>query len=162
MVGNIDGRLADFGITLPDLPAAIGSYLPYAIVGELVFVSGQLPWDDGRIVHPGRLGAEVRLDDGIASARLCALALVAQLRDACAGDLDRVRAVVRLGGFVSSDPDFFAHAKVMNGASDLMVQIFGEAGRHARAAVGVASLPLNASVEIEGVFRITAAGVSPP
>jgi enamine deaminase RidA (YjgF/YER057c/UK114 family) len=154
MSGSIERHLAEAGIVLPDLPAAIGSYLPYATSGDLVFVSGQLPWEGGRIAHPGRVGVEVSLEDAVAAARLCALALVAQVRAACAGDLDRVAAVVRLGGFVASAPGFADHAKVMNGASDLMVQIFGDAGRHARAAVGVASLPLNACVEVEGLFRI--------
>jgi enamine deaminase RidA (YjgF/YER057c/UK114 family) len=154
MSGSIERHLAEAGIVLPDLPAAIGSYLPYATSGDLVFVSGQLPWAGGKIAHSGRVGVEVSLEDGIAAARLCGLALVAQVRAACAGDLDRVAAVVRLGGFVASEPGFAEHAKVMNGASDLMVQVFGGAGRHARAAVGVASLPLNACVEVEGLFRI--------
>lgn len=157
MAGSIERRMAAAGIVLPELPAAIGSYLPYAVAGDLVFVSGQLPWQDGRIAHTGRVGVEVGLEDGIAAARLCALALIAQVRAACAGDLDRVAAVVRLGGFVASAPGFTDHAKVMNGASDLMVEVFGDAGRHARAAVGVPSLPLNACVEVEGLLRIRAA-----
>ena len=154
MKGSIDRRMAEAGIVLPELSAAIGSYLPYATSGDLVFVSGQLPWVEGRIAHPGRVGVEVSLDDGIAAARLCGLALIAQVRAACGGDLDRVKAVARLGGFVASAPGFADHAKVMNGASDLMVQVFADAGRHARAAVGVASLPLDAGVEVDGVFRI--------
>lgn len=157
MAGSIERRMAAAGIVLPELPAAIGSYLPYAVAGDLVFVSGQLPWTEGRIAHTGRVGVEVGLEDGIAAARLCALALIAQVRAACAGDLDRVAAVVRLGGFVASAPGFTDHAKVMNGASDLMVEVFGDAGRHARAAVGVPSLPLNACVEVEGLLRIRAA-----
>ncbi len=154
MAGNIDRRLERRGITLPALPAAVGAYLPYRVAGDLVFVSGQLPWIDGRIAYPGRVGAEVGLDDAIAAARLCALALVAQVREACAGDLDRVGALVRLGGFVSCAADFFDHAKVINGASELMVEVFKDAGRHARAAVGCASLPLGAPVEIEGLFQL--------
>lgn len=152
--GRIDERLARLGITLPELPPAVGAYVPYRIVGDLVFVSGQLPWVDGRIAHPGRVGVETGLEDAAAAARLCALALVAQVREACAGDLDRVAAVVRLGGFVASAPDFLDHARVINGASELMVEIFGETGRHARAAIGCASLPLNAPVEIEGLFQL--------
>lgn len=154
MAGNIDRRIEQLGIDLPALPAAVGAYLPCRTAGDLLFVSGQLPWIDGRIAWPGRVGAEVGLADAVAAARLCALALVAQVREACAGDLDRVAAVVRLGGFVSSASDFFDHAKVVNGASELMVEIFGDAGRHARAAVGCASLPLGAPVEIEGLFQI--------
>ena len=137
MKGSIDGRMAEAGIVLPELSAAIGSYLPYATSGDLVFASGQLPWVEGRIAHSGRVGVEVSLDDGIAAARLCGLALIAQMRAACGGDLDRVEAVVRLGGFVASAPGFADHAKVMNGASDLMVQVFADAGRHARAAGGL-------------------------
>jgi enamine deaminase RidA (YjgF/YER057c/UK114 family) len=154
MGGRIETRLAEAGIVLPELPAAIGSYLPYAVSGDLVFVSGQLPWQGGRIAYCGRVGVEVSLEDGVSAARLCALALVAQIRAACAGDLDRVAAVVRLGGFVASDPGFADHAKVINGASDLMVDVFADAGRHARAAVGAPSLPMNACVEVEGLFRI--------
>lgn len=154
MAGSIERRLADAGIVLPELPAAIGSYLPYAHSGDLVFVSGQLPWTGGRIAYAGRVGVEPSLEDGVAAARLCGLALIAQARAACAGDLDRVEAVVRLGGFVACDPGFADQPKVLNGASDLMVEVFGEAGRHARAAVGVSSLPLDACVEVEGLFRI--------
>lgn len=154
MPGNIERRLSDLGIALPVLTAAVGSYVPYRIVGSLVYVSGQLPWLDGKIAYPGRVGAEVGLNEGIAAARLCALSLVAQVRDACTGDLDRVAGVIRLGGFVSTAPGFVDHAKVINGASDVIAEIFGDAGRHARAAVGVASLPLNAPVEVEGLFQI--------
>ncbi len=136
------------------MAAAVGSYVSYRIVGGLVTVSGQLPWLDGKIAYPGRVGVEVGLDQGIAAARLCALSLVAQVRDACNGDLDRVAGVIRLGGFVSTAPGFTDHAKVINGASDVIAEIFGDAGRHARAAVGVASLPLNAPVEVEGLFQI--------
>ncbi|MCU0893475.1 MAG: RidA family protein [Rhodospirillales bacterium] len=156
MGDRIERRLAAAGIVLPELPAAIGSYLPYAASGDLVFVSGQLPWQDGRIAHTGRVGAERNLDEGVAAARLCGLALIAQVRAACAGDLDRVAAVVRLGGFVACAPGFADQPKVLNGASDLMMEVFGEVGRHARAAVGVSSLPLNACVEVEGLFRIRA------
>jgi enamine deaminase RidA (YjgF/YER057c/UK114 family) len=154
MAGSIERRLAEAGIVLPELPAAIGSYLPYVHSGDLVFVSGQLPWTDGRIAHTGLVGVELSLEDGVAAARLCGLALIAQARAACAGDLDRVEAVVRLGGFVACKPGFAYQPKVLNGASDLMVEVFGEAGRHARAAVGVSSLPLDACVEVEGLFRI--------
>lgn len=154
MGNRIERRLAEAGIVLPELPAAIGSYLPYALAGDLVFVSGQLPWTDGRIAHTGRVGVELSMEDGVAAARLCGLALIAQVRAACLGDLDRVEAVVRLGGFVACEPGFADQPKVLNGASDLMVEVFKNAGRHARAAVGVPSLPLNACVEVEGLFRI--------
>lgn len=154
MSGSIERRLAEAGVVLPEVPPAVGSYVPYAASGDLVFVSGQLPWIDGRIAHPGRVGVDVSLEDAVAAARLCGLALIAQMRAACSGDLDRVTRVVRLGGFVACEPGFTDQPKVLNGASDLMVQVFAEAGRHARAAVGASSLPLNACVEVEGLFRI--------
>lgn len=155
MSGSIERRMAEAGIVLPEAPSAVGSYVPFVVTGELVFVSGQLPWIDGRIAHPGRVGVDVGVEDAIAAARLCGLALIAHVRAACSGDLDRVAQVVRIGGFVASEPGFADQAKVLNGASDLMVQVFAEAGRHARAAVGAASLPLNACVEVEGLFRIS-------
>ena len=153
MNGSIERRMAEAGIVLPEAPKAVGSYVPYVVTGDLVFISGQLPWIDGRIAHPGRVGVEVGIEDAIAAARLCGLALIAQVRAACSGYLDRVAQVVRIGGFVASESGFADQAKVLNGASDLMVQVFAEAGRHARAAVGAASLPLNACVEVEGLFR---------
>jgi enamine deaminase RidA (YjgF/YER057c/UK114 family) len=127
--------------------------VPYVVTGTLVFVSGQLPMEEGRIKYKGRLGDDLSLEDGQQAARLCGLNLIAQVRAAC-GDLDHVRRVVRLGGFVASSPAFTDHPKVVNGASDLMVEVFAEAGRHSRAAVGVAALPLDAAVEIDGIFEI--------
>lgn len=155
MSGSIERRMAEAGIVLPEAPAAVASYVPFVVAGELVFVSGQLPWAGGRVANPGCVGVDVSLEDAIAAARLCGLALIAQVRDACSGDLDRVAQVVRLGGFVACGPGFTDQPKVLNGASDLMVQVFADAGRHARAAVGASSLPLNACVEVEGLFRIS-------
>lgn len=150
---SVEQRLKDLGITLPVPAAAVANYVPFVVTGNLVFVSGQLPLDNGKPAVLGKLGAEVSVEDGVRGARLCALGLLAQLR-AAVGDLDRVKRVVRLTAFVASTPDFTDQPKVVNGASDLMVEVLGDAGRHARVAVGAPSLPLNVAVEIEGVFEI--------
>lgn len=154
MTGRIDARLKELGLELPPAAPAVANYVPFVVSGNLVFVSGQLPMEAGKPAVLGRLGADVALDDGVRAARLCALNLLAQARAACGGDLDRVRRVVRLTGFVASTPDFIDQPKVVNGASDLMVEVLGDAGRHARVAVGATSLPLNAAVEIDGIFEI--------
>lgn len=154
MTGRIDARLKSLTIDLPPAAPAVANYVPFVQTGNLVFVSGQLPMEGGKPAIVGRLGDGVATEDGVRAARLCALNLLAQVKAACGGDLDRVRRVVRLVGFVACTPDFTDQPKVVNGASDLMVEILGDAGRHARAAVGAPSLPLNASVEIEGVFEI--------
>ena len=154
MHANIDRRIAQLGIELPNPAPPAGSYVPYVLVGNLLLVAGQLPIWNGALKHDGRIGAEITLEDGIAAARLCGLNLLAQARVACGGDLDRVRRVIRLAGFVQASPGFTDHPKVLNGASDLMVEVFGQAGRHARVAVGAASLPLGAAVEVEGMFDI--------
>jgi enamine deaminase RidA (YjgF/YER057c/UK114 family) len=154
MHANIDRRIAQLGIELPTPAPPAGSYVPFVRVGSLLLVAGQLPMWNGTLKHDGRVGAEITLEDGIAAARLCGLNLLAQVRAACQGDLDRVRRVVRLAGFVQAGPGFTEHPKVLNGASDLMVEVFGQAGRHARVAVGAASLPLGAAVEVEGMFEI--------
>jgi len=153
MSGRIEARLKELGISLPPAAAPAGSYLPYVVTGNLVYVSGQLPFENGQLRHKGTLGAEVSIADGAAAARLCALNLIAQVK-AAVGDLDRVARVVKLNGFVASAPAFTDQPKVMNGASDLMVELFGDPGRHARAAVGVAALPLGVPVEVDGVFEI--------
>ena len=149
----IDRRLADLGITLPEAPAPAANYVPYVISGKLVFVSGQISRDADGLVT-GRLGDGLEVAAGQAAARSCALALIAQLKAALGGDLDRLVRVVKLTGFVNAAPGFTDHPAVINGASDLMVEVFGDAGRHARAAVGSSSLPLGVAVEVEGVFEI--------
>jgi enamine deaminase RidA (YjgF/YER057c/UK114 family) len=154
MASNIDARLAELGITLPVPAMAVANYVPFVVTGTLVFVSGQLPMEGGKPVVFGHLGAEVSVEDGVRAARLCGLNLLAQAKAACGGDLDRIRRVVRLTAFVASTPDFTDQPKVVNGASDLMVEVLGDAGRHARVAVGAPSLPLNVAVEIEAVFEI--------
>lgn len=154
MAGTVDTRLAELGITVPQAAAPVANYVGYVVSANQVFVSGQLPLADGKPQVLGKLGADVSLEDGVKAARLCAINLIAQVKAACGGDLDRVVRVVRLGGFVNSTPDFTDHPKVVNGASDLMVEVFGDAGRHCRAAVGVPSLPLGVAVEIDAVFEI--------
>ena len=154
MAGRIDQRLKDLGIELPKAAAPAGSYVPFVITGSLVVVSGQLPLWNGEMRYRGPIGAGLTIEDGYAAAKLCALNLIAQVREACTGDLDRVVRVVRLGGFVASAAGFTQQPAVLNGASELMVEVFGEAGRHARAAVGAPILPLDAAVEVEGLFAL--------
>ena len=154
MASSTEARLAELGLTLPALTVPLANYVPFVVTGNLVFVAGQLPMQDGRIARTGKVGEEVTPEQGAEAARLCLLNVLAHLRAACGGDLGRVRRVVRLGGFVASPPGFTAHAAVMNGASDLAVAVFGDAGRHARATVGVPSLPGDAPVEVEGLFEI--------
>ena len=154
MAGKIDAQLKNLGITLPEPPAAAARYVPYVVTGNLVFIAGQLPIHGGKVAVLGRLGADVSVEDGTHAAKLCAINLVSQLRSACNGDLDKVKRCVRLNGFVASAHDFTSQPQVMNGASDLIVDVFGDAGRHSRVAVGVAALPLNAAVEVDGVFEI--------
>lgn len=152
-MSRIDKALAELGIELPNPVAPVANYVPYVIAGNLVFISGQVSFGPDGLIK-GRLGDGMTLEDGVKAARACGINLLAQLKVACGGDLGRVKRVVKLGGFVASTPDFFDQPKVVNGASDLMVAIFGEAGRHARAAVSAPSLPLGAAVEIDGVFEI--------
>ncbi len=154
MTNAIETRLAELGLSLPDAPAPAANYVPYVQSGALVFISGQISAGPEGLIC-GKLGADLELEAGVAAARACGLALIAQLRAACGGDLTRVVSVVKLTGFVNCTPDFTDQPKVVNGCSDLMVAVFGEAGRHARAAVGAPSLPLGVAVEIEGVFEIS-------
>ena len=154
MPSLIDTRLESLGIIVPAAAAPAGNYVPAVLSGRLLFVSGQLPLLEGKPAHLGALGRDVDLDTGIAAARLCGLNIVAQAR-AALGDLDRVARVVKLNGYVSTSPDFTDQPKVLNGASDLMVEIFGDKGVHARAAVGVAALPLGVPVEVEAILEIS-------
>lgn len=155
MAGRIEGRLAELGIRLPQPMAPIANYVPWVMTGNLVVISGQVPAVDGRITTTGRVGAEVTAEDGKAAARQCLVNVLVHLKAATGGDLDRVRRVVRLGGFIASAPGFTGQAQVMNGASDLAVAVFGEAGRHARTTIGVPALPADAAVEVEGMFEIS-------
>ena len=154
MAGRIDARLAELGITLPQAAAPVTNYMPYVITGNLVFVSGQVTLENGTFRYQGKLGAELSVDEGYQAARLCGLNIIAQLKAACGGDLDRVTRIVKLGGFVNSTPAFADQPKVINGASDLMVEVFGDAGRHARAAVSAGALPVGVAVEIDAVAEI--------
>ena len=154
MLNDIEKRLADLKITLPNAAAAAANYIPYVRVGNMLFVSGQISQSaDGLVI--GKLGSDFSLDDGYKAARLCGLALIAQVKSACENDLGKLKRVVRLGGFVNSTSDFIEQPKIINGASDLMVEVFGEKkGAHSRAAVGSISLPMGVAVEVDGVFEL--------
>ena len=154
MAGRIEAKLAELGIMLPTPMAPLANYVPFVVARALAVVSGQVPAVDGKIAFTGKLGAGVSVEQGQAAARQCFVNVLAQLRVACGGDLDRVVQVVRLGGFVACAPEFTQHAVVMNGASDLAVAVFGDAGRHARSTIGVPSLPGDAAVEVEGMFQV--------
>jgi enamine deaminase RidA (YjgF/YER057c/UK114 family) len=160
MAGTIDKRLKELGITLPAKVGVLGNYMPYVVSGNLVF-SVQAPLVDGKPVYRGRVGAEYTLEEGQACARMVAVNLIGQLRDACDGELDRVRRCIRLGGFIAVAPGFDKHSQVMNGASDLIVEVFGDRGRHTRFALGLVSLPLEMTVNIEGVFEIAPKRAAP-
>lgn len=154
MPGRIETQLQSLKIELPNAASPMANYVPAVRAGNLLFVSGQICQWNGERRYVGKLGAEVNLEDGKAAARLCGLNLLAQARRALDGDLDRILRVVRLGGFVNAVPGFTEQPQVVNGASDLMVEVFGDAGRHARAAVGVGSLPGGVAVEVEAVFEV--------
>ena len=154
MTSAIEQRLAAHGVELPDAPAPAANYVPCTTSGKLLFVAGQLPFRNGQVAVAGRLGADVSLEQGQEAARICALNLLAQAKAACGGDLSRLSRCLKLGGFVSCTPDFPDHPAVINGASDLMALAMGEAGQHARFAIGCASLPRNAAVEVEGIFEL--------
>jgi enamine deaminase RidA (YjgF/YER057c/UK114 family) len=154
MAGTIEAKLTSLGIALPAPAAPVANYVGFVRSGNLLFVSGQVCFDaQGKLIAKGKLGAGVSVEQGAAAARGCGINLLAQVK-AAIGDLDKVVRVVRLGGFVNSAPDFLDGPKVLNGASDLMVAVFGDKGRHARTTVGVASLPADASVEVEGIFEV--------
>lgn len=154
MAGKIDARLKELGIDLPDAIPPAANYVPWVQTGNLVFIAGQVPVKDGKDQHTGKLGAEISLEQGQDAARLCAINIISQVRNALAGDLDRVVRCVRLTGFVNCTPDFGQQPLVVNGASDLMVAVFGDAGRHSRAAVGSVSLPRNVAVEVDAIFEV--------
>jgi enamine deaminase RidA (YjgF/YER057c/UK114 family) len=154
MAGTVEKRLASLGVTLPTPASPIANYVPFVRSGSLLVLSGQLCFGaDGKLVAMGQLGGSVSIEDGQKAARACAINLLAQVK-AALGELDAVERVLRLGGFINSAPGFTDGAKVMNGASDLMVEAFGDKGRHARSTVGVSALPANAAVEVEGLFEI--------
>ncbi len=153
MPGAIETRLAELGVSLPDAPAPAANYVPAVQVGDIVYVSGQISQTAEGLIK-GKLGADLDVAAGAAAARTCAISLLAQVRAACGGDLDRLVRAVKLTGFVNSTADFTDQPKVINGASDFLVEALGDAGRHARSAVSAASLPLGVAVEIEGIFQV--------
>jgi enamine deaminase RidA (YjgF/YER057c/UK114 family) len=150
-----DKRLSDAGLSLPTAASPIANYVPAVRSGNLLFISGQLPLKDGKVAFEGHVGNTVSVEQGQEAAKLCALNLIAQAKAALGGDLDKVKRVVKLTGFVACLPAFGQHPQVVNGASDVMVLAFGDAGKHARAAVGAPSLPRNAAVEVEAIFEVT-------
>jgi enamine deaminase RidA (YjgF/YER057c/UK114 family) len=152
---TISSRLAERGITLPNAPAPAANYVPFVLDGHTLYVSGQISQGPDGLIK-GRLGDTMSVEDGAAAALRCAISLLAQVNAACGGDLSRLKRVIKLTGFVNSTPDFVDQPKVINGASDFLVEILGDAGRHARSAVSAASLPLGVAVEIEGIFEISA------
>jgi len=155
MASVIDRKLSNLGISLPIQDKPLANYVPYVLIDGLVFVSGQLPLDVNGIRYTGQLAIGNGWKIGFKAAHLCAINLLAQLKVACEGDLDKVTKVIKLTGYVSSSKGFCDHSKVIDGASDLMVDVFGQIGRHARAAVGTTSLPMNASVEVDGIFGVS-------
>ena len=153
MPGTVEKKLSELGIVLTAPAAPVANYVPFVRTGNLLMVSGQICLDAGKLVAKGQLGAGVSVEDGQRAAHACAVNLLAQVKSAL-GDLDKVLRVVRLGGFVNAAPGFVDGPKVMNGASDLMVAVFGEKGKHARTTVGVSALPLDAAIEVEGLFEV--------
>lgn len=152
-MSKIEARLSELGVTLPDVAAPAANYVPYVVVGDMVYVSGQISQNaDGLIV--GKVGADLDVDAGADAAKTCAVSLLAALKAACGGDIDRLVRVVKLVGFVNSTPDFIDQPKVINGASDFFVEALGDQGRHARSAVSAGALPLGVAVEIEAIFQI--------
>jgi enamine deaminase RidA (YjgF/YER057c/UK114 family) len=154
MAGTIEKRLQELGIVLPEAVAALANYVPWVQSGNCVWIAGQVPLVDGELQHIGKVGADIEMEEAQAAARICGLNIIAQVKAACGGDLDRVVRCLKVGGYVNAVADFGRHPEVVNGASDLMVEVFGEAGRHARFAVGAGSLPRQVSVEIDAVFEV--------
>ena len=155
MSNDITARLASLGITLPDAPAPAANYIPYVQTGHLLFISGQVPMVDGKIAVTGKVGAEVTIEQAQAQARICAINILAQAAAATNGDLSRIKRLVKLGGFVACTDDFTNQPEVINGASDLMAEVLGEAGQHARFAVGTNALPRGVVVEIDAVIELS-------
>ena len=154
MAGSIDAKLKELGIEVPEPAAPVANYVPFVAVGKLVFISGQVPLVDGKPQYIGKVGTTFSVEEGQQAARICAINLIAQMRAAAGGDLDKVKRVVRLGGFVNSTPDFTQQPSVVNGASDVMVEVFGDKGKHCRTAVSAGALPLDVAVEVDAVIEL--------
>ena len=153
-MGKISAKLRELGVELPLAAKPVANYVPWVLSGNLVFVAGQIPLLNGKPQFLGQLGTTVTLENGVAAARLCAINMLAQLNEACGSDLDRIVRIVKLVGFVNCDPAFTDIPKVVNGASDFMVEVFGDAGKHARSSVGASSLPLGVPVEVEAIVEL--------
>lgn len=154
-MNDIDKKLEALGITIPEAPSPAANYIPYVIIGNLIFIAGQVPFENGKINHTGKVGKDIDIDEAKRVAKICALNIISVLKKALKGDLMRVKQCVKLGIFVSCTSDFYHQPEVANGASDLMVKIFGEKGKHARFAVGANSLPRNVPVEVDAIFEIS-------
>lgn len=155
MAGKIEAKLAELKIELPKAAAPAANYVPYVVAGKTLYVAGQVTFWNGELKFLGKVGREFTIEQGQQAARLCALNIIAQAKAACDGDLDRIKRICKVGGFVNCPPDFTDHPKVINGASDLFVEVFGDAGKHARFAVGAGSLPLNVAVEVDAIIELT-------
>ena len=154
MAGKIDARLRELGLEIPPSPAPLGSYVPFVVTGSLVFIAGQLPIGAKGLEYAGKLGQQFNVADGKQAARLCGINIIARLRDACGGDLDRVKQGVKICGYINAAPDFTEFAPVMDGCSNFLVEVFGDKAKHARVAVGAPSLPRGAAVEVDAIFEI--------
>ena len=153
MAGQIDARLKELGIALAEPPAPRANYVGYVVTGNLIFTAGQVPLKDGKLEFIGKLGRDMTVEQGYEAAKLCAINVLANVKAALGGDLERVVRCVKLTGFVNSTPDFPDHPKVINGASDLIVAVLGDKGKHARSAVGMGNLPFGVATEVEGIFE---------
>jgi enamine deaminase RidA (YjgF/YER057c/UK114 family) len=153
-MGNIDKRLQELGISVPEPAAPVANYVGWVRTGNLVYTSGQVPLKDGQVHFQGKVGGDLDVAQAVEAAQMCAINVISQVKGALDGDLDRVRRVLKLAVFVNATPEFTGHPEVANGASDLMVKVFGDKGRHARFAVGSGSLPRNVAVEVEGIFEV--------
>ena len=154
MPGKVEARLKELKIELPRAAAPAANYVPTVIAGKFLFVAGQVTFWNGELKFIGKVGREFTVEQGYEAARLCGLNVIAQAKAACGGDLDKIKRCCKVTGFVNCPPDFHDHPKVINGASDLLVQVFGDAGKHARAAVGSVSLPLGVAAEVEAIFEL--------
>lgn len=152
--GRVQNRLDELGIELPPTPAPVANYVAYQVAGNMAYIAGQIPFLNGELIYPGKVPTDVTVEQAQIAARQCVINMISALKGACDGDLDRVKQCVRLQGFVASDESFTGQSTVVNGASNLMVDVFGDAGKHTRLAIGVNTLPLNACVEVSGIFYI--------
>lgn len=152
---RIETRLTELGISLPPVAAPVANYVAYQVAGNMAYIAGQIPFLNGELIHPGKVPSQVSVEQATAAARQCGINMLAALKGACEGDLDRVKQCVRVQGFVASDDDFTAQPTIINGVSNLMVDVFGDAGKHTRLALGSNTLPLDACVEVSGIFLIS-------